>query len=115
MPGPQHRELTKADKHDCFRKATRNLPVRYASAIVAGMTDQQLEEALEEVLGIFGGSSAPGERSVAFTGAGLRIWGGWHIVNTVTEKPLFAGRATIAMARQVHGVIDPNKKQIDLF
>ena len=109
------RPFTEADKELAFRLATRSLPRRYAEQIKTGMTDAQLEEALKEVLGIFGGSGGPDRPSITFTGSGLRIWGGWHVVNTQTEKPLFAGKRTIAMARQVYGIADPNNNQLDLF
>jgi len=33
----------------------------------------------------------------------------------VLEKPLFAGAATIAKAREVYGITDPNDKQLNLF
>ena len=46
---------------------------------------------------------------------GLRIWGGWHIVNHVTEKPLFQGKASIAMARLVYKISDPSNQQMELF
>jgi hypothetical protein len=70
---------------------------------------------LRAVFGSFGGSGGPGRPSIAFTGAGLRIWGGWHSVNHVTDKPLFAGMTTIAFARRVYTIADPDKKQMELF
>jgi hypothetical protein len=33
----------------------------------------------------------------------------------VQDKPLFAGRATIAMAREVYGIRDPSDRQASLF
>ncbi len=66
-----------------------------------GMTHDELAAAFTETLGIFGGSDGSGRPSVVFTGAGLRIWGGWHVVNHVAETPLFARKATIAMAKEV--------------
>lgn len=46
---------------------------------------------------------------------GLRIWGGRDVVNHVLEKPLFARAATIAMARDVFGIPDPENDQLSLF
>jgi|GEM_PF-1134061 len=107
--------LTEADKVMIFKLATASLPRRYGDAIEAGMSDEELSNALHSVLGIFGGSCGPGRPSISFAGSGLRIWGGWHIVNHVTEKPLFAGKATVAMARTVYKINDPDNKQMNLF
>jgi len=85
----QKRPLTQADKEEAFRIATRALPKWYADAIPNGMTDAALTSALEQVLGIFGGSCGPSRMDVAHQAAGLKIWGGWHIVYHHTEKPLF--------------------------
>ncbi len=109
------RPLTQADREEIFRIATTSFVRRYGDRFAVGMTDNELAAALETALGIFGGSAGPGRLSVAFTGSGLRIWGGWHIVNHVTEKPLFAGSATIAMARTTYAIADPDNKQLDLF
>ena len=107
--------LTFEDKEAIFRIAAASLPKRYAREIEAGMTDEALSAALSSVLGIFGGSYGPDQYSITYTGSGLRIWGGWHVVNHVTEAPLFAGKATIAMARQTYGISDPEQKQMELF
>ena len=107
--------LAEADKELIFRTATASLPLWHAAEIAAGMTDGELANALQAVLGIFGGSSGPGRPDVSFTGSGLRIWGGWHFVNHSSEKPLFAGKATLAMARIVYNIADPDKKQMELF
>ncbi len=115
MVDDQPRSLTEADKEWVFRTATASLPHGYATAMQAGMSDAELENALQVVLGNFGGSGGPGQPSIAFTGSGLRIWGGWQTVNHVTEKPLFAGKATIAMARRTYKIADPGKRQMDLF
>ena len=115
MADDKNRPLTEADKVMIFKLATASLPRRYSDAIDAGMSDEYLSNALQSVLGIFGGSGGPGRPSISFAGSGLRIWGGWHIVNHVTEKPLFADKATIAMARTVYKIGDPDNMQMDLF
>ena len=115
MADDTNRPLTEADKVMIFKLATASLPRRYSDAINAGMSDEDLSNALQSVLGIFGGSGGPGRPSISFTGSGLRIWGGWHIVNHVTEKPIFAGAATVAMARTVYKIKDPKDDQLALF
>jgi len=115
MPQHQDRPLTKADREWIFRRATAALPRKYGAAIKEGMTDAQLTVALKNILGIFGGRGAPGEPSFTFMGAGLRIWGGWRTVNHVIEPPLYAGMATIAMARATYGIADPDNPQLRLF
>ena len=79
------------------------------------MTDKELRAALEVTLGIFGGSGGPDCLSVSYNGSGLRIWGGWHVVNHVVEPPLYSGKATVAMARTVYNISDPEDNQLALF
>lgn len=109
------RALTRADKEAVFSKATSALPKWFASQIALGMTDTELESALKLILGMFGGSCGPDRLCITFQGSGLKIWGSWHIQNHVTEKPLFAGKATIAMARHVYGIADPSDHQLQLL
>ena len=111
----QKRPLTQADKEEAFRIATRALPKWYADEIAKGMTDAALTSALEQVLGIFGSSCGPGRMDVAHQAADLKIWGGWHFVNHHIEKPLFQGAKTLAMARHIYGIADPNDEQMALF
>lgn len=115
MVKKENKPLTQADKELIFKQATSGLVHWYGKQFKNGMTDEELENALKSALGIFGGSGGPGRPSVSFTGTGLRIWGAWHTVNHIKEKPLFSGKATIAMARQVYGIKDPDNKQMDLF
>ena len=115
MEGQSGRSLTEADKDIIFRKATATFAKRYASHFVAGMRDDDLAEALKDSLGIFGGSGGPGGPSIAYTGSGLRIWGGWNVINHVQEKPVFEGAATIARAREVYGIVNPDDPQLQLF
>jgi hypothetical protein len=115
MSDDKDQSLTEADKIMIFKLTTASLPRRYGDAIRTGMSDEELSNALHSVLGIFGGSGGPGRPSISFAGSGLRIWGGWHNVNHVTEKPLFAGNATIAMARTVYKINDPGNRQLSLF
>lgn len=109
------RSLTREDKINVFRIATRMFAFCHRQDITNGMTDEVLTQALSTCLGTFGGSAGPGRLSTIHTGSGLRIWGGWHIVNHVTENPLFAGTTTIAMAREVYEIANPSQQQLDLL
>ncbi|MFZ7093735.1 hypothetical protein [Primorskyibacter sp. 2E233] len=111
----QPRPLSQTDKEEAFRTATKALPKWYGEEIGRGMTDSELSAALERVLGIWGGSCGPDRLDVRFQGSGLKIWAGWHIVNHVTEAPLFKGKQTVAMARYLYGIDDPDKAQMSLF
>lgn len=115
MVKKENKPLTQADKELIFKQATSGLVHWHGNQFEKGMTDEELENALKNTLGIFGGSGGPGRLCVSFTGADLRIWGAWHTVNHVKEKPLLSGKVTIAMARQVYGIKNPNDKQMDLF
>lgn len=108
------RPLTTADRITAFRTATGGLAKRFAAEIAAGMTDAQLEATLGDVLGIMGGSSGPGAMDVNYQGAGLRIWASWGWAN-MRGKPLFSGPATVAMAREVYGIANPQDRQMRLF
>jgi hypothetical protein len=111
----KERPLTQADKEEAFRIATRALPKLYVDTIAKGMSDAALTSALEQVLGVFGGSCGPGRMDVAHQAAGLKIWGGWHFVNYHTEKPLFQGETTLAMARYIYEIENPDDEQMALF
>lgn len=113
--GREPRPLSEADKEEAFRIATRSLTKWYADEIARGMRDDELEAALTQVLGIWGGSCGPGRLDVLHQSSGLKIWAGWHIVNHVTEAPIFKGRTTVAMARQIYGIVDPDDDQLSLF
>jgi hypothetical protein len=110
-----HRPLTQEDKELAFRKATTSFPKRYADQITAGMSDEDLLKALQATLGIFGGSGGPKQLSISYQGSGLKIWASWHVHNHVAENPLLSGKATIAMAREVFGIADPEDGQMRLF
>lgn len=77
------RPLSEADKEMILRKATASLPLKHAVAIESGMSDADLESALKSILGILRGSGGRGQPSIAYSGTGLRIWGGWNQVNSV--------------------------------
>lgn len=111
----QDKPLAQTDKIEAFKRATSSLAHWYADEIIAGMTDEQLEDALTRALGIMGGSCGPDCISVSYQGAGLKIWASWTWPNIVTDRPIFQGRATIAMAREVYNIPDPSNRQQSLF
>ncbi|NOX52013.1 MAG: hypothetical protein GXP16_15980 [Gammaproteobacteria bacterium] len=111
----ERRPLTQDEWELAFLKATASFPRQYADQIVTGMSDDELSQALQATLGIFGGSGGPDQLSITYQGSGLRIWASWHVHNHVSEKPLFAGKATIAMARELYGIADPEDGQMCLF
>jgi hypothetical protein len=107
--------LTQAERIEIFKLATRGLVHHYGEQFKAGMSDVDLRSALAESLGLFGGIGSPDGPSVAYTGAGFRIWGGRQTVNHHTQKPLFAGDATVAMPREIYGISDPQNGQLKLL
>jgi len=110
--------LTRDEKLWAFRKATNsmaNSAARWAERARTGLTDEELAQALAYELGIYGGSGARDQIDIAFQGAGLKIWASWESINLVQDTPIFAGKATIAMAREVYGIPDPSDRQITLF
>lgn len=109
------RPLTGADKVEAFKTATRNLPKRFEQEIQNGLTDEALKEMLCSVMGIYAGTCGAGRMSVCWQSSGLKIWAAWHVVNTVREKPIFAGKATLAAARNVYGIKEPGDTQMGLF
>jgi hypothetical protein len=116
LPAP--RPLTEADRIAGFRRATCSMQGasdRWRERAKTGLSDVELAEALSYELGIFGGSGGPDCLSLTYKGAGLKIWISWETHNSYQMKPTFAGQTTIAMARLVYGVRDPEEVQLALF
>ncbi|HYM11110.1 MAG TPA: hypothetical protein VEU62_10265 [Bryobacterales bacterium] len=112
------RPLSHEEKLWAFGRATCSMEgakERWAQRAARGLTDEQLAEALRFELGIYGGFSGPDSLSVTYQGAGLKIWASWETHNTVTDAPAFKGAATVATARQVYGIRNPENKQLALF
>ena len=112
------KQLCTDDKLYAFKRATGGIErsvKRWAERASTGLTDEELADALAYEIGIFGGSCGPGEIYLIYQRAGLKIWAGWESLNHVTDPPLFEGRATIAMAREVYGIRDPSDTQYSLF
>jgi hypothetical protein len=113
--GIMPRKLSQKDKVEIFRLATRSLVHWYGDKFKTGMSDDELGSALKHSLGIFGGSGGPDQLSISFKGSGLQIWGGWHTVNHVQEIPLYSGKTTIAMAREIYDIANPDDEQMSLL
>lgn len=113
------RPLSQDDKLRAFRKATCSMEGaadRWAQRAARGLTDDELTHALRYELGIFGGCSAYRDcPALTFQANGLKIWAAWEWPDHVNSKPVFQGRATLDMARQVYGIRDPADKQLALF
>lgn len=108
--------LTREDAEEAFRRATNSVvgsAERWAARVKSGLTDEALAEALRYELGIGGGSSGRGSLSVAYQGAGLKIWAGW--AGWPLTPPVLQGARTIAFAREYYGISDPSDEQMSLF
>lgn len=109
------RPLSHADKVAAFRAATAGFARKHKRRFKSGMTDDDIAAALAECFGVYSGSASPGGFHITRQAAGLRLWASWDTHNAVREKPTWAGRATIAMAREVYGIRDPASLQMSLF
>ena len=107
--------LTARECEQAFRMATSGFAKRYANEIADGMGDRRLESALAASLGIFGGSGGPDQLHITFQGSGLKIWASQDIHNHVTTKPIFEGKATMMMAREVYAIAHPADMQLPLL
>ncbi len=72
---PPFRPLAEDERLFVFRQATSAFESWYAKEIVVGMTDTELEAALTQALGIFGGCCETWQPDICHHGAGLKIWG----------------------------------------
>ena len=113
MSGSQ--PLTPDEKVQAFSSATSGFPKRYAEQIAKGMTDSDLENALNAYLGIFGGSGGPDQLDVTFQGAGLKIWAARTCPNHILDRPIFQGKTTVAMTRHMYNIFDPSDTQLSLI
>lgn len=112
------RPLTADEKLWAIMRATGGFArseERWRERAQTGLSDADLEKALRFELGIMGGSCGPGQLHLAYQGAGLKIWASAEAINLVQDRPVFEGRATMAMARQVYGIRDPADRQLALF
>ena len=113
------KDLTEEDKREAFLRATRGYSGsndRWELRARTGMTDEELAEALKTEIGIYGGSCGPNEMAICFQASGLKIWASWRgYPNPYDDSPIFAGAATIRMAREVYGIENPEDGQMRLL
>jgi hypothetical protein len=94
-----------------FFEATKGLIRRHGRQFRNGMTDIELTRALEALFGIWGGSGGPQQVDVSHQAHGLKIWADF----CPAGKPLFAGEATLRMARHLYGIPNPTSSQLSMF
>jgi len=113
------KNLTEEDKKNAFITAVtsyQNADNRWQERNRSGLTDAQLEEALRYELGIYGGCSGHNNRpAVEYQGSGLKIWASWGHFNSCIDQPIFEGRSTLKMAREVYQISNPDDTQLSLF
>ncbi len=80
-----------------------------------GMSDVEIEHALKDQFGDFGSRGGPDQLHITQQAAGLKVWISWHIHNHIKEEPALVGTGTIAMAREVYGIINSDDGQMVLF
>lgn len=124
MPSFMHPEktvtriLTEEEKKQAFVRAVTNTTgakKRWRERVETGLNDQDLHDALRRELGIAGGGGCRDSVKVEYQGVGLKIWASWQGVMTCIDTPIFEGKHTMAMARQVFGIANPDDQQISLF
>ena len=110
--------LTDEDKQKAFIRAVTNTAGakdRWKKRAEKGLNDQGLHDALRRELGIAGGGGCRDSVKIEYQGAGLKIWASWQGVTTCIDSPIFEGKHTMKMARQVFGIDNPNEQQMSLF
>lgn len=117
-PPPAPLALTHEDRAYALSRATAGLPRLLARRGVSpgeGLNDARLTETLSSAMGAYGGCGGPDELSLAWCGAGLRIWASWDVPNTVQDAPVFQGTATVKAAREYWCIPDPDEVQLCLW
>ncbi len=112
------RILTEEDKKQAFIRAVTNTTGakdRWQERVETGLNDQDLHDALRRELGIAGGGGCRDSVKVEYEGSGLKIWASWQGVMPCIDAPIFEGRHTIAIARLVFGIPNPDDQQMSLF
>jgi hypothetical protein len=111
------RALTHEDRLHIFRNVfgTLGRRDRFTSRANGAMTDEELRRALEDAMGIEGGSCRQDRPYVHYRRAGLKIWGDWEWASPFRDQPLWQEEATLRMAREVYGIADPNVQQMSLL
>lgn len=110
--------LTADQKRQAFILATQSFAdaaARWEADATRGLTDSQLAERLAYELGSYGGHARTG-LDVEYTADGLRIWARTDgFVRRTTDAPIMQSAATIAFARVVYGIPDPDQSQLSFL
>jgi len=109
------KSVTPKDKVAAFKAVTPRFYRDYQYMFEKGMSDAEIETALKDQFGDFGSRGGPGQLHITQQAAGLKIWISWHIHNHVREEPALVGTGTIAMAREVYGIVNSDDGQLALF
>lgn len=113
------RSLTLEDKINAFKSAVHGFSgsrERWAQRSGAHMSNADLEDVLRYELGIAGGSSAYGDTPcIHFQRSGLKIWASWESFIPQSTIPIFQGKSTIQMARQIFDIKEFGDTQLPLF
>ncbi|MEO1152191.1 MAG: hypothetical protein AAFW83_14560 [Pseudomonadota bacterium] len=108
--------LTQDDKLSAFLSVVGGSRPIWTELAQSGASDDRLAIELERHIGIEGGSSPRSNcPATHYKAAGLRIWASWDLTYPLRERPIFAGRLTVSMAREVFAIPDPSDDQLKLF
>lgn len=109
------RSVTPKDKVAALKAVTPRFYRENQHRFEDGMSDMEIEHALKDQFGDFGSRGGPGQLHITQQAACLKIWISWHIHNHVREEPALVGTGTIAMAREVYGIVNYDDGQMALF
>ncbi len=112
------RILSEDNKKEVFIRAVTSMAgakKRWKERAETGLDEQSLYDALRYELGTACGSGCSDRINIAYQGAGLKIWASWQSVNHCIDTPIFEGKHTMAMARLVYSICDPDDRQQKLF
>ncbi len=80
-----------------------------------GLSDDDLKKALEKEFGIYGGGTHRNTMSIAYQGAGLKVWFSPNSSLNCSDQLILQGVQTVRMARAVFRVPNPDDDQLGLF
>lgn len=107
--------VTPKDKVAAFTAVTPRFFRDYQHMFEGGMSDAEIESALKNQFGDFGSRGAADQLYITYQSSGLKLWVSWHIHNYVQEEPTLFGIRTIAMAREIYGITNPDDVQMAFF
>ena len=113
------RAISASDTKEAFIRAVHSYSgskERWQQRKETGLNDEELYEALRYALGTEGGSSGSDMISIHYSSSNLRIWASWECCYPIEKKDLICeGKKTVAMARELLGISDPNLDQLSMF